>query len=130
MNIACAEQKAPARVVQKRDLVEIPCTDTLKFTSGIRAIFQDSKGNYWFGSLHEGVAVYDGKSFTYFDRNDGLSDNQIHSIQEDAEGIIWFDTQEGVSSYDGTKVVHRTNDRKGNPSVDVSIQITDPGQRQ
>jgi ligand-binding sensor domain-containing protein len=76
-------------------------TDTLKFTSGIRAIYQDSKGNFWFGSLQEGVAVYNGTSFLYFTSDDGLSDNQIHNIQEDKKGIIWFNTQSGISSYDG-----------------------------
>jgi ligand-binding sensor domain-containing protein len=48
----------------------------------IRAIFQDSKGKYWFGSSQEGVAMFDGTSFTYFTSKDGLSSNQIHSIQE------------------------------------------------
>ncbi|MGV0935738.1 two-component regulator propeller domain-containing protein [Empedobacter falsenii] len=92
-NFSCTENKSIEKVKSEPELVVTPKTDTLKFTSGIRAIFQDSKGNYWFGSLQEGVAVYDGKSFSYFTRNDGLSDDQIHSIQEDKKGIIWFETQ-------------------------------------
>ena len=83
-------------------------TDTLKFTSGIRAIYQDSKGNFWFGSLQEGVAVFNGTSFLYFTSDDGLSDNQIHNIQEDKKGIIWFNTQSGISSYDGNKIINHT----------------------
>ena len=107
-NFSCVEKKSTEKETIKPELAITPKTDTLKFTSGIRAIFQDSKGNYWFGSLQEGVAVYNGKSFKYFTRNEGLSDNQIHSIQEDKEGVIWFNTQNGVSSYDGTKISHRT----------------------
>lgn len=92
--------------VTKSELYTTYQLDTLKFTSGIRAIFQDSKGNFWFGSLQEGVAFYNGKSFQYFTTKDGLSDNQIHSIQEDIDGIIWWNTQTGISSYDGTKITN------------------------
>ena len=108
LNFSCAEKQTTIKEIAQPELIVAPKTDTLKFTSGIRSIFQDSKGNYWFGSLQEGVAVYNGKSFNYFTSNDGLSDNQIHSIQEDKEGVIWFDTQTGVNSYDGTKISNHT----------------------
>lgn len=108
LNFSCVENKSAEKGISQPEVVASTKTDTLKFTSGIRAIFQDSKGNYWFGSLQEGVAVYNGKSFKYFTINEGLSDNQIHSIQEDKEGIIWFDTQTGVSSYDGIRMSNRT----------------------
>ncbi len=108
LNFSCVEKKSTEKELNKTKLVENSKTDTLKFTSGIRAIYQDSKGNYWFGSLQEGVAVYNGKSFIYFKSEDGLSDNQIHNIQEDKKGVIWFNTQRGVSSYDGTKIVNHT----------------------
>ena len=96
-NFSCVEKKSTENELNKTELVATSETDTLKFTSGIRSIFQDSKGNYWFGSLQEGVAVYNGKSFNYFTTNEGLTDNQIHRIQEDKEGVIWFNTQSGVS---------------------------------
>jgi ligand-binding sensor domain-containing protein len=104
LNFSCIEKKSTEKVINQPELVATSKTDTLKFTSGIRAIFQDSKGNYWFGSLQEGVAVYNGKSFNYFTINEGLTDNQIHSIQEDKDGVIWFTTQMGACSYDGTKI--------------------------
>ena len=34
--------------------------------------------------------------------------NRLFTIQEDKEGVIWLDTQNGVSSYDGRSVVNRT----------------------
>jgi ligand-binding sensor domain-containing protein len=108
LNLSCVEKKSTKKEVNKSELASTSKTDTLKFTSGIRSIFQDSKGNYWFGSLQEGVAVYSGKSFFYFTNNDGLTDNQIHSIQEDKEGVIWFNTQKGVSSYDGKTIKNQT----------------------
>lgn len=109
LNLSCIEKKSTENETKQHELVATSKTDTLKFTSGIRAIFQDSKGNYWFGSLKEGVAVYDGKSFNYFTSNEGLSDNQIHAIQEDKNGVIWFTTQMGACSYDGTRITNRTN---------------------
>lgn len=125
LNFSCAEKKSTEKVINQPELVATSKTDTLKFTSGIRAIFQDSKGNYWFGSLQEGVAVYNGKSFNYFTINEGLSDNQIHSIQEDKEGVIWFNTQTGVSSYDGTRISNRTKASKENSQTIFPIQSND-----
>jgi ligand-binding sensor domain-containing protein len=105
---SCVENTSGKKEVNKFEFVSSSKADTLKFTSGIRSIFQDSKGNYWFGSLKEGVAVYNGQSFFYLTNSDGLIDNQILSIQEDKEGVIWFNTQKGVSSYDGKTIKNHT----------------------
>jgi len=110
LTFSCVEKKSTENETNKPELVATSKTDTLKFTSGIRVIFQDSKGNYWFGSLQEGVAVYNGNSFTYFSTNEGLKDNQILSIQEDKNGIIWFETQNGVSSYNGKSIEDQTKE--------------------
>lgn len=101
---SCVEKKSTKEETKTSELVSTSKTDTLKFTSGIRAIFQDSKGNYWFGSHNEGVSRYDGNSFEYFTIKDGLSDNQIRSIQEDKKGNIWFGTANGINSYDGKSI--------------------------
>lgn len=106
LNLSCVEKKSTEKEGNKYELVSTSKTDTLKFTSGIRAIFQDSKGNYWFGSHNEGVSYFDGKSFQYFTTNKGLSDNQIRSIQEDKNGNIWFGTAKGVSVYDKGKFIN------------------------
>ena len=103
LNFSCVEKKSTKKGTNKPELVVTSKTDTLKFTSAIRAIFQDSKGNYWFGSHKEGVSFYNGKSFEYFTTNEGLSDNQIRSIQEDENGKIWFGTAKGISGYDKGK---------------------------
>lgn len=103
LNFSCVENKSTEQELNKSELVSTIKTDTLKFTSGIRAIFQDSKGNYWFGSHNEGVSFYNGKSFEYFTKNEGLSDNQIRSIQEDKNGKIWLGTAKGINVYDKGK---------------------------
>lgn len=100
LNFSCVDKKSTEKETNKPELIVTSKTDTLKFTSGIRTIFQDSKGNYWLGSHNEGVSFYNGKSFEYLTSNEGLSDNQIRSIQEDKNGKIWFGTAKGVSVYD------------------------------
>lgn len=100
LNFSCVEKGATGKETNKPELAATLKTGTLKFTSGIRVLFQDSKGNYWFGSHNEGVSVYNGKSFEYFTINEGLSDNQILSIQEDNNGKIWIGTAKGASVYD------------------------------
>jgi ligand-binding sensor domain-containing protein len=106
LNFSCVEKKATEKEINKSEIVRPSKSDTLKFTSGIRAIFQDSEGNYWFGSHIEGVSYYNGNSFEYFTTNEGLSDNQIRSIEEDKNGKIWFGTAKGISVYYKGKVTN------------------------
>lgn len=117
LNFSCVEKKSTEKEVNKSESVRTIKTDTLKFTSGIRAIFQDSKGNYWLGSHNDGVSYYDGKTFEYFTTNEGLSNNQIRSIQEDKNGNIWFGTANGVSVYDGEKFTNYST-RTNNPTFE------------
>lgn len=107
LNFSCVEHKTPQKEIYNAELTKASIKDSLKFTSGIRAILQDSKGNYWLGSHQEGVCRFDGASFEYFRTNDGLAHNQVRSIQEDEHEKIWFGTANGVSSYqDGTLITH------------------------
>lgn len=126
LNFSCVQKKSTKKDTYSSVLLATLKNDTLKFTSGIRAIFQDSKGNYWIGSLQEGVAVYDGKSFNYFTVNEGLTDNQIHSIQEDKEGVIWFNTQTGVSSYNGARITNHTKTDLENSQSSLPVQGVEP----
>ncbi len=106
LHLSCIEKKATEKEINKSEIVRSSKSDTLKFASGIRAIFQDSNGNYWLGSHNEGVSYYNGNSFEYFTTNEGLSDNQIRSIEEDKNGKIWFGTAKGVSVYYKGKVTN------------------------
>lgn len=65
-------------------------------------IFQDSKGNLWFGTLEKGVAKYDGNELVYLTINDGLPSNRIVNVIEDNSGNLWFGTGAGLSKFDGT----------------------------
>lgn len=76
----------------------------------IRSIFQDSKGNLWFGQAGQTVARYDRKTLKYYSKieffhgnTSSVSDNgsSIHAIAEDKKGNIWFGTDYGAVKYDG-----------------------------
>jgi ligand-binding sensor domain-containing protein len=67
----------------------------------IMIVYQDKLDNYWFGSRGHGAYRYNGKFLVNFTKNDGLVSNNIWGIQEDKTGNIYFDTQEGVSKFDG-----------------------------
>lgn len=72
----------------------------------ITAIFEDSKGNMWFGTTN-GVSRYDGNTFQNFTQIDGLALDTVGAILEDSRGALWFGTGrwnvegKGVSRYDG-----------------------------
>ncbi|MEE9440147.1 MAG: two-component regulator propeller domain-containing protein [Saprospiraceae bacterium] len=103
LNYSCIGKKSSDNEMSNLEIVKHSEKNTLKFTSGIRSIYQDNNGNYWLGSHKEGVSYYDGKSFRYFTKKDGLADNQIRSIKGDTSGNVWFGTANGVSVYNGKK---------------------------
>lgn len=78
-----------------------PDFDNTLVSQYIRSIFQDSKGNFWFGTVGEGVVRYDEKTLTYFSNPDGFINNSVFAINEDKNGNLWFGTDQGVSKYDG-----------------------------
>lgn len=76
----------------------------LKYTTGVRSILEDSKGNIWFGSYNEGVCLLHNGEFQYFTTENGLSNNQVRNIYEDKNGLIWFECGRGLSTYDGKQI--------------------------
>ena len=67
----------------------------------IWTIYQDKNSNYWFGSKENGVYYYCGQQLKHITTKNGLVSNEIRGIQEDANGNIFFDTEKGVSKFDG-----------------------------
>jgi len=75
----------------------------------IETIFEDSRGNLWFGTGSglitgegaSGVCKYNGESFHTFTTQDGLAGNDVTAIYEDNQGHLWFSTQNGLSQFNG-----------------------------
>jgi ligand-binding sensor domain-containing protein len=58
-------------------------------------------GAVWAGTWGGGVSRFDGKTWTSFTTKEGLSGNIVYSIARDANGVMWFGTDNGLTRYDG-----------------------------
>ncbi len=71
----------------------------------ILCAYKDSKGNLWFGTIGGGLNRYVGTSssgkanFASYMVKDGLPSNEIRSITEDRDGILWFTTENNICSF-------------------------------
>lgn len=74
----------------------------------VRAIAKDNSGDIWISILGKGVYRFDGKAFTHFDRDDGLSNYFITGIFQDRAGNYWFGGGEGLFMYDGNRFMKIT----------------------
>lgn len=61
----------------------------------------DKEGNIWFTTTKEGVFKYNGKTFKNFTTKDGLCSNNVWSVIEDNNAVLWFATAKGLCSFDG-----------------------------
>lgn len=104
-----------------------PFNDPSLVSQYIRSIFQDSKGNLWFGPAGQSVARYDGKNLKYYSKNEFFHGNNsvdhdygnsVHAITEDKKGNIWFGTDHGAIKYDG-KTFRSYNEENGLSNIKV-----------
>lgn len=80
-------------------------------SNNISSILEDKNGNIWFTSIQSyqpemtgdgGLCMYDGKTFKKFTEQPGLSQNDLYTVYEDKDGILWIGaTGHGVYQYDG-----------------------------
>jgi len=98
----------------------------------IISLFEDTKGNIWFGTENSGACVLlkETGSFIKYSTDNGLLGNKIFSITADDEGNIWLGSTKGASKINpitssvtnyttedglgGNKVYKVFKDRKGN----------------
>lgn len=66
----------------------------------------DKNGNLWFSSYGSGVYYFDGKKFSHITTSDGLCNNEVTTILEDAKGDLWLGTSNGICKYDGQNFEH------------------------
>lgn len=69
----------------------------------VRAIFEDSKGNLWIGLEGGGLILFDtekGIIKKRYSSADGLCNNAVLNIEEDANGFLWLSTFNGLSKFD------------------------------
>ncbi len=66
---------------------------------GINCLFEDSLSRLWMGTDSGAVVFYKGK-FRQFSTKDGLPNNKINDIQQDAAGNIWLASEGGLTKLD------------------------------
>jgi ligand-binding sensor domain-containing protein/serine phosphatase RsbU (regulator of sigma subunit) len=80
----------------------------------ISKMFEDSKGNYWFGTYNGGLYKLNRKvnKFEYFDTRNGLATNFVNCIIEDRNGNIWVGNWSDEKSRGGITRISRDNQMK------------------
>ncbi|MFO0961296.1 MAG: two-component regulator propeller domain-containing protein [Phycisphaerales bacterium] len=73
--------------------------------TNIWVCYQARNGDRWFGSDGEGVYRFDGTTLRRYLAADGLPDNHVRELQEDASGAIFIGTLGGVCKFDGRAIV-------------------------
>lgn len=67
----------------------------------VRAMYQDSKGNFWFGTNTNGIIRYDGQALEKVTPAQLSKSTSVRMIVEDEAGNVWLATSEGLVKYDG-----------------------------
>lgn len=70
--------------------------------NGVTALAGSRNGYLWVGT-QEGLARFDGLSFTVFDspKTAALKDSFISALLEDRQGVLWIGTREGLVRHEG-----------------------------
>lgn len=80
----------------------------------------------WFGTWGGGASLFDGeRHWMNYTVDDGLAGNLVYSMTQDNKGVMWFGTNNGVSSFDGK---NWTTYRDGLPGKHYyAIEVEDNG---
>ena len=95
------------RLLVRQNMSQIPTSSKDQISEVVRMMFQDSKGNIWFGT-QEGAFKFSNNLLTKIDSIKSESGKRvtIKDIAEDKDGKIWIGHTDGISSVDGEKVMN------------------------
>ncbi len=85
-------------------IFNIYTTDDGLGSNFITSIAVDNYGNKWFGTINNGVTIFDGINWTIHNEDDGWIDNHVNSIDVDLSGNVWIGSFQGVNKWDGTNL--------------------------
>jgi signal transduction histidine kinase/ligand-binding sensor domain-containing protein len=84
----------------------------------INGIFEDSNGTIWM-STPRGLERHTEGGMVVFTTVDGLPDNEVNSMGEYPDGVMWFGTGSGLARFDGTRFVSFSKEQGQLPSNHV-----------
>jgi hypothetical protein len=62
----------------------------------------DAKGQVWFGTVTDGVYLFDGSSWVQYDRaSEHLLSDYVTAVKGDSSGRVWLGTSYGLTVFDG-----------------------------
>jgi ligand-binding sensor domain-containing protein len=65
--------------------------------------FKEKRGEMWMGTNAGGVNRYNGRGFTYLNKDNGLIDNTVFAFARDKGGRILIGTNKGITVLDGIR---------------------------
>ena len=82
--------------LQDEKVEKLPLTEILEQTSFL-SVFEDRKGNTWFGSRGSGMICLapDGR-YIHYNQANGFEADIVFDFYEDASGILWMATEKGL----------------------------------
>ncbi|MGO9588216.1 MAG: two-component regulator propeller domain-containing protein [Limisphaerales bacterium] len=91
----------------------------------IFALFEDRAGQLWVGAQN-GLARWSGQDWKIYTTLDGLSENIVRAIAEDAEGSLWIGTEsQGLNFFKAGKFIPFQATGAGLPGNDISSLYLD-----
>lgn len=91
----------------------------------IYSLFESRDGRLWVGG-DNGLGEWDGNQWTLFTTKDGLSENAVRAVAEDASGNLWVGTENnGLDYFNGDKVLSCQTTTNGLPGNDISCLYMD-----
>jgi ligand-binding sensor domain-containing protein/signal transduction histidine kinase len=91
----------------------------------IFALFEDHSNQLWTGTQN-GLARWDGQNWKLFTARDGLSENVVRAIAEDADGNLWVGTEkQGLNFFKDGKFISYVASENGLPGNNISCLYAD-----
>jgi ligand-binding sensor domain-containing protein/signal transduction histidine kinase len=91
----------------------------------IFALFEDHSKQLWAGTQN-GLARWNGQNWKLFTTRDGLSENIVRAIAEDAGGNLWVGTEkQGLNYFKDGKFISYLAQENGLPGNDISCLYAD-----
>ena len=93
----------------------------------LKAVLHDSDGNFWIGTVGQGLFCLRGGVAERFTQRDGLSSDAVLALLEDREGNIWVGTANGIDRFRQPKVARWSSLQGLAGNVVTAIRTTKSG---